>query len=164
MLYRYIKIEWKQGISWLEIDANYLGESKVGLARMRQFRMIGRIPIFNRQAVRVQGIWQHRDNDGYGTGINLRCYLRKGLVTAEFDWVTTKIHGSSVRIYFWDVNLPGELITKLYAHSGHSIALKTVYSNRGQFRAGLRVRTQWKDFDFNGKPIITGALFTEFIF
>jgi hypothetical protein len=69
-----------------------------------------------------------------------------------------------VRIYFWDVNLPGELITKLYAHSGHSIVLKAIYSNRGQFSAGLRIRILWRDLEFNGKPIITGALYTEVAF
>ncbi len=161
---RYYKIEWKQGLSWLEIDANYLGEYGIGLTQSRQFRLIGKMPVFNGQSMKVQGIWQHRDNNEYGTGINLRYNWKKDFLTVALDWVTTKINSSNVRIYFWDVNLPGELITKLYAHSGHSIALKAIYSNRGQFSAGLRTRILWRDLEFDGKPIITGALYTEVAF
>ncbi len=161
---RYFKVELKQGISWLEIKAIYPGEYGVGLTRLRQLRLISRMPIFNGQLVKMQVIWQTRDNNEYGNGINLRFSWRNDFVTVALDWVSTKINSSNVRIYFWDVNLPGELITKLYANSGHSIGFKVNYSNRGQFSTGLRIRTQWKDLKLNGKPIISGALYTEVAF
>ena len=60
-----------------------------------------------------------------------------------------------------DVNLPGEMTTRVYTKNGISPAIKVLYQTKSGFELGFRLRTQLKEFGFTGTPEIFGALVFE---
>ncbi len=98
-----------------------------------------------------------------GQGIDL-LWIRSGEVTTvTLDWVTTVVEGYKAGIYFWDVNLPGEMRTRMYAVSGHAPGLKILYRSPEGFKIGARYRVTWPDLRFAGNPVTEGALVAEFV-
>ena len=96
-----------------------------------------------------------------GYGIDTQMWWNREKLTVYFDIVTTFIKGGSAWIYFWDVNLPNEMTTRVYTKDGISPAIKVMYRTYTGFELGFRVRAQWKEFDFNGTPEMFGALALE---
>ena len=77
------------------------------------------------------------------------------------DVVITVTNSGSAWIYFWDVNLPGEMTTRVCTKDRISPAIKIPYQTNSGFELGFRLRAQWEDFDFRGTPEIFGALVFE---
>jgi len=98
-----------------------------------------------------------------GQGINLLWFWRGEATTITLDWVTTVIDDYKARIYFWDVNLPGEMRSRMYVGSGHAPGAKILYRSREGFKIGARYRVTWPDLHFAGDPVSEGALVAEFV-
>jgi len=96
-------------------------------------------------------------------GLDTQIWWEIENVSIFFDVVTTFTNGGSAWIYFWDVNLPGEMTTRVYTKDSISPAVKILYQTNSGFELGFRLRAQWKDFDFSGTPQLFGALALEIL-
>ena len=64
------------------------------------------------------------------------------------------------RVYFWDVNLPGEILTRMILHSSHSQGVKILFNISNASKLGLKIRVNYLDF-FNSNVNISGGLFIQ---
>ena len=94
-------------------------------------------------------------------GLDMQIWWEMRNVSVFFDIVMTITNSGSAWIYFWDVNLPGEMTTRVYTKDSISPAIKVLYQTNSGFELGFRLRAQWKEFDFTGTPEIFGALALE---
>ncbi len=101
------------------------------------------------------------DSKSTAYGIDTQVWWEKNKLTVFLDLVTTIIEGGDAWIYFWDVNLPGEMTTRVYTKDSISPAVKFLYRTNSGFEVGFRIRAHWKEFDFTGTPEIYGALVLE---
>ncbi|NHZ85429.1 MAG: hypothetical protein GWP19_06070 [Planctomycetia bacterium] len=101
------------------------------------------------------------DSKSHAYGLDTQIWWEVKNISIFFDIVTTKTYGGSAWIYFWDVNLPGEMTTRVYTKDVVSPAIKILYQTNSGFELGFRLRALWKDFDFTGTTEIVGALVLE---
>jgi hypothetical protein len=94
-------------------------------------------------------------------GLDTQIWWESDNIYVFFDVVTTVTNDGSAWIYFCDVNLPGEMTTRVYTKDRISPAIKILYQTSAGFELGFRLRAQWEDFDFTGTPEIFGALVFE---
>ena len=94
-------------------------------------------------------------------GLDTQIWWEMEKVSVFLDVVTTITNGGSAWIYFWDVNLPGEMTTRVYTKDSISPAIKILYQMNSGFELGFRLRAQWEDLNFTGTPEIFGALVLE---
>ena len=65
------------------------------------------------------------------------------------------------RVYFWDVNLPGEMLTRMIPHSSHSQGVKILFNISNASKLGLKIRVNYLDLSFNSNVNISGGLFIQ---
>ena len=65
------------------------------------------------------------------------------------------------RVYFWDVNLPGEMLTRMIPHSSHSQGVKILFNISNASKLGLKIRVNYLDLSFNSNVNISGRLFIQ---
>ncbi len=82
------------------------------------------------------------DSDRLTSGLGIQIGLRRQLDIVQWEWsmVLTRVDDYPSRVYFWDVNLPGEMRSFSMSQSGVSSAFKVVrkFSIGGDI--GYRVR------------------------
>ncbi len=94
----------------------------------------------------------------YGKGIDFRFTFYQPKYQLEMDWMIAKVDDYNSRIYFWDVNLPGEMHSRLFTKSGHGPGFKLLFLPSVDVRMGIRIKTHFTGFSFNASPIIQGGL------
>lgn len=77
------------------------------------------------------------------------------------DWIVTCVDQYESRVYFWDINLPGEMRSVAYTSTGQSWGLRVQYRSGSHLYWGLRLRSVWKDLPFKTPPVLTGSLALE---
>jgi hypothetical protein len=161
---RYQRIQWKWEKKSLENDGVYL------LAKQSKYKIDNTLKysgVFNL----TKSMWgklqltysidETSESKSQSYGLDTQVWFEKDNITVFFDVVTTVTNGGSAWIYFWDVNLPGEMTTRVYTKDRISPAIKILYQTSSGFELGFRLRAQWEDFDFAGTPEIFGALVFE---
>ena len=79
-------------------------------------------------------------------------------VTTVFHWVTTWIDSYNSRVYFWDINLPGEMRSRIFSTNIYSPAIKILYITKNNFQIGYRIRAAYKTRDLRDVPKIESGL------
>ena len=101
---------------------------------------------------------KHSQNDSPSSlGIQLRSKHYLGLWTVKWYWVTTKIEGLSW-LYYWDVNLPGEMKSKVFTRHGHYLGNILSYQTSPSTEIHFRISTAWRAWNFDEIPVVRGAL------
>jgi len=101
---------------------------------------------------------KHSQNDSPSSlGIQLRSKHYLGLWTVKWYWVTTKIEGLSW-LYYWDVNLPGEMKSKVFTRHGHYLGNILSYQTSPSTDIHFRISTAWRAWNFDEIPVVRGAL------
>jgi hypothetical protein len=77
------------------------------------------------------------------------------------DWIVTRVDQYESRVYFWDINLPGEMRSVAYTATGQSWGLRVQYRQGPHLYWGLRLRSTWKDLLFKAPLTVTGSLVLE---
>lgn len=163
---RYQRIQWKWEKKSLENDGVYL------LAQQPKYEIDNTLKysgVFNfsksfwGKLQLTYSLDETSESKSQAYGLDTQIWWEMRNVSVFFDVVTTFINGGSAWIYFWDVNLPGEMTTKVYTKDNISPAIKILYQTNSGFELGFRLRAQWKDLDFSGTPEIFGALALEIL-
>jgi len=90
-------------------------------------------------------------------GVQLRSKHSLNHWSVKWYWVTVKIEGRSW-LYYWDVNLPGEMKSKVFTRHGHYLGNVVSYQTSSRSEIHLRISTAWQTWDFDVFPIVRGAL------
>jgi hypothetical protein len=61
------------------------------------------------------------------------------------------------RVYFWDINLPGEMRSLAVSHSGQLIGLRIQMKKTNNYQISFRTRYEWNSLKFLGTPEISTA-------
>ncbi len=77
----------------------------------------------------------------------------------ELEWVSAKVEDYDSRIYFWDVNLPGEMRSTMYSKDASSFGLKLVYNTKRGWYSGIRYRIKWEENSPLDKPSSSAGVF-----
>jgi len=163
---RYQRIQWKWEQKSLENNGVYLLSQKPQYEIDNTLKYSGVFKMPRSVWAKVQmtySIDETGELKSQAFGLDTQIWAEVGNVSVFFDVVTTFINGGAAWIYFWDVNLPGEMTTRVYTKDSISPALKVLYQTGSGFELGFRLRAQWKEFDFTGTPEIFGALALEIL-
>ena len=90
-------------------------------------------------------------------GVQLRSKHSLNHWSVKWYWVTVKIEGRSW-LYYWDVNLPGEMKSKVFTRHGHYLGNVVSYQTSSRSEIHLRISKAWQTWDFDVFPIVRGAL------
>jgi hypothetical protein len=94
-----------------------------------------------------------------GQGATARIWLNLNRWVFEMDLVGAKVEDFDSRVYFWDVNLPGEMRSTMYSQDASSIGLKIVYNKRGRWYSGVRYRMKWDGLSLSGNFSPSAGIF-----
>ncbi len=82
-------------------------------------------------------------------------------ISLELQWIIIQSNDYASRLYFWDVNLPGEMRNRVFSYDSHSPAVKCMFYSSTSTRIGMRYRLIWDGFTFHPDPHQEGALMIE---
>jgi len=102
-------------------------------------------------------------NEDIGYGINYRLDKNWHQWNFIFDGTSSSVESFDARIYFWDVNLPGEMRSRMVSFSGHNLGFRFSYSNNS-YRLSMRLSSTWKNLNFKIKPVVSSGLLLESFF
>jgi len=160
----YHKLQWVWQKKSIENSGNYLLTSAPEYEINNTLKYSSAFQISETMRNKIQLAYsfdETTDLNSNAFGINY-AISREGENLAIFlDLVTTFTSGGSAWIYFWDLNLQGEMTTRVYTKDSFSPAIKFMYQTASGFDFGFRTRALWKNFDFRGNPKIFGALVIE---
>ena len=94
-------------------------------------------------------------------GLDFRFHIYQQHYRLELDWMGAMIDHFDSRVYFWDVNLPGEMLTRMISHSSHSQGVKILFNISNASKLGLKIRVNYLDLSFNSNVNISGGLFIQ---
>ena len=161
---RYQRVQWKWEQKSLENEGTYLLDQKPIYEIDNSFKYSGIFKLIGSTWGKLQLTYSSNETSeiiSKAYGIDTQIWWEMDNVSFYFDIVTTVTNGGSAWIYFWDVNLPGEMTTRVYTKDSISPAIKILYQTSSGFELGFRLRAQWKDYNFTGTPEIFGALVLE---
>jgi len=100
-------------------------------------------------------------SQGKGRGLSIAGTWSRTYFTLSLNWILIKMDTVPARLYFWDINLPGEMRNRSFARSGHSPAL--IFRTRRFWGSeiGFRIRAIWQNYSFEQTPGIDSAFFLE---
>ena len=163
---RYQRIQWKWEQKSLENDGVYLTAQRPKYESDNTLKYSGVFSISKSMWGKLQLTYstdETSESKSQAYGLDTQIWWEVGDVSIFLDVVTTFINGGSAWIYFWDVNLPGEMTTRVYTKDIISPAIKILYQTNLGFELGFRLRAKWEEFDFTGTPEIFGALALEIL-
>ncbi len=102
-------------------------------------------------------------NESMGYGINYRMDKQISHVNYIFDWTSSDVKSFDARIYFWDINLPGEMRSKMVSYIGHNLGIRVVFKSE-QYRLSFRLSSTWKNSYLNIHPEVNSGLLLESYF
>lgn len=111
-----------------------------------------------RSQIKVQWVKSGIKDFTYGKGIDLRFTFYQPKYQLEMDWMMAQVDDYESRIYFWDVNLPGEMHSRLFTKPGHGPGIKLLFQPTPDVRMGIRIKTHFTGLSFNASPIIGAKL------
>jgi hypothetical protein len=94
-------------------------------------------------------------------GLDLRFQIYGKYYQLELDWMGAEVDHFDSRVYFWDVNLPGEMLTRMLAHSSHSQGIKVLFDVSNESKLGVKLRFNYSALSFSSPIDIMGGLFIK---
>nr|MBC8400018.1 hypothetical protein [Candidatus Neomarinimicrobiota bacterium] len=80
--------------------------------------------------------------DNHSTGLGLEGLLRWQWANYKFDidWVQTRVENYDSRLYFWDLNLPNEMRSRVYTATGYYPGFKLAIGTKQNYYIAGRIR------------------------
>jgi len=107
--------------------------------------------------LRWQFITTNYAEHSIGYGLETKCNLRISPTTITLSWIMAQIDDYNSRVYFWDINLPGEMRSLAVSHSGQLIGLRIQMKKTNNYQISFRTRYEWNSLKFLGTPEISTA-------
>ncbi len=94
-------------------------------------------------------------------GLDLRLHLFRNTYKIELDWMAARVGSYDSRLYFWDVNLPGEMLTRMMARTHHSPGAKILFNLSNGSRLGFKIRADFAHLSLRSEFGISGGIFIQ---
>ncbi len=94
-------------------------------------------------------------------GLDLRFQMYRKHYRLELDWMGAVVDHFDSRVYFWDLNLPGEMLTRMIARSSHSQGIKVLFHISNESKLGLKIRLNYLDISLKSQADIVGGIFIQ---
>ncbi len=78
-------------------------------------------------------------------------------LSVAVDWVVVRVPDYDHRLYFWDLNLPGEMRSRVYSGSGNYPGIRLEWKNGKDFNLSIRIR----QIDSDATRCCESAVFLE---
>lgn len=97
-------------------------------------------------------------NPSWGYGLETRIRFKGNNYGATVSWIVSKVDDYNSRIYFWGLNLPGEMNSIAVSRDSQQIGARIQISDHSNYRIFIRYRVRWSFTTFKGTTDKTGAL------
>ncbi len=94
-------------------------------------------------------------------GLDLRLHLFRKHTKIELDWMAARVGSFDSRIYFWDLNLPGAMMSRMMARSYHSQGAKVLFNLSNGARLGIKIRADFAHLSWRSEIEISGGIFIQ---
>ncbi len=97
-------------------------------------------------------------NASHGYGLETRIAFKGEHFSSTVIWIISKINDYNSRIYFWGLNLPGEMNSIAVSNNGQQIGTRIQIFKKDNYRVFLRCRVRWSTYALLGTSHKIGAL------
>ena len=66
------------------------------------------------------------------------------------SWITANVDDYNGRVYFWDLNLPGEMRSLAVSDEKQLLGLKIKMKSKNNYQIYMRWRSAWDSMNFSG--------------
>ena len=80
------------------------------------------------------------------------------------NWIAAKIDDFNSRVYFWELNLPGEMNSVAISEDKQLVGVKIQIKSKKNYQMYMRWRAVWNNLSFIGTPEQRSALALQIIF
>lgn len=84
-----------------------------------------------------------------GYGLESRLNMRKNSLSMTGSWIISKIDNYNSRVYFWDINLPGEMRSIAISESAQLLGVRLKFK-KDHYQICFRTRYTWNSYNFSG--------------
>jgi hypothetical protein len=96
-----------------------------------------------------------------GEGLYFQMNRRQGKLFFQANWVMVSVQNYGNRLYFWDVNLPGEMVSRMYATSGMGPAFLIMYQGMRGAQIGGRCRFWFSHYRLSEGSLLQAGLYVN---
>ena len=96
-----------------------------------------------------------------GEGLNFQMNRRRGEIFLQVNWVFITVQDYENRLYFWDVNLPGEMVSRMYASRGTGLAFLILYQGMDGVQLSGRCRFWFPRYRLSGGSLLQAGFYVN---
>lgn len=104
------------------------------------------------------------NNSNSGLGFETRAHWKTSKLVITGSWIAAKIDNYNSRVYFWDLNLPGEMNSVAVSDNKQLIGIRIQIKGKNNYQLYMRWRATWNTMNFTGTPEQRSALAIQIIF
>lgn len=104
------------------------------------------------------------NNESKGLGLETRVNWKTQSFVITGSWIAAQIDDYNGRVYFWDLNLPGEMRSVAISHNKQLLSFRIRIKNKNNYQLYMRWRSAWDSINFTGTAEQTYALAIQIIF
>ena len=90
------------------------------------------------------------NNESQGLGIETRFNWEIPNFVITGSWITANVDDYNGRVYFWDLNLPGEMRSLAVSDEKQLLGLKIKMKSKNNYQIYMRWRSAWDSMNFSG--------------
>jgi len=90
------------------------------------------------------------NNESDGVGLETQFNWKTDNLVLRGSWIVAQINDYNGRVYFWDLNLPGEMKSVAVSQDKQMLGIKIQMHSQNNYRLYLRWRSSWDSIHFNG--------------
>ncbi len=99
----------------------------------------------------------YNDNNERSIGMETKIATHYDHVSMTISWIMAAVDSHAGRLYFWALNLPGEMSSIMINKPSQHLALRMYLTNFAQYNIYFRLRLKWPSLNFASTAAITGA-------
>ncbi len=99
-----------------------------------------------------------------GLGFETRMNWQTPSLIITGNWIAVKIDDFNSRVYFWELNLPGEMNSVAISEDKQLVGVKIQIKSKKNYQMYMRWRAVWNNLSFIGTPEQRSALALQIIF
>lgn len=149
------RLQWSRERKTIEDDPGYITPAVISNSQRQTLKAVYDQKINSLVKFRIQVQETAAESEGkkiIGRGVSARLWCTVQYWYSELDAVYTDVDDFGSRIYFWDINLPGEMRSTMYSRNATSAGIKVAYNTKRGWYSGIRFRVIWGESNATGSP------------
>ncbi len=152
-----VRLQWKQEEKTLEDGGHWFPENPQSRIRRETMKILVVGDLTSIWTLKGQVV-KTISGDENGNAIEAQMRYKQKNLSFTGQWIVSHVSGYEARVYIWSVNLPGEMQSRMFSASCHSLSGKVLYQ-MDSFRIGGRYSMTFYNEDRKQSP--NGAIVVE---